>query len=301
VATMHMKSGLHGAQLKRVLVEQFGRYEVRAELNDGYLVHFSKEVLVERRRAADLLTRAAAAILLAGPDAVLTSHTAARLYGCDAADDAPIHVLLPYKRRLRTRQGVTVHHSGTTPEQIEELHGLPVLALEHSLAEMLCRARPTTAFACLEQALAMQPVDSRSRFRGLVAESVLRRTDRRGYRRATTLLELATGLTESPAESWLMVVLTDAGVPTPVSQFVIVGLDGRERYRLDFAWPELRIALEYDGYAAHEGRECHDLEREQDLVRRGWIVVRATAADLKDPTRLVAELRQAFLRRQVAV
>ncbi|WP_235038553.1 DUF559 domain-containing protein [Kibdelosporangium aridum] len=267
------------------MVEKLGRYEVRAELNEGHLIHFAKEVLVERCRAADFLTRAAAAILLAGPDAVLTGHTAARLYGCDAADDAPIHVLLPYRCRLRSREGVVVHHSGSVPEQVEALHGLPVLALEHSLAEMLCRARPAGAFACLEQALAMQADDSRESFRGLVAECVLARADKRGYRRAATLLELATGLTESPAESWLMVRLVDAGIPEPVPQFVIVGVDGRERYRLDFAWPELRVALEYDGYAAHEGREGQDLEREQDLVRRGWIVVRATAVDLKEPTR----------------
>ncbi|WP_173127734.1 DUF559 domain-containing protein [Kibdelosporangium persicum] len=296
-----MNSGLHGAHIKRVLVEKTGRCEVRSKLNEGYLVHFTKQVLVERRRAADLLTRAAATILLAGPDAVLTSHTAVRLYGCDAADDAPIHVLLPYRRRLRSRPGIVVHHSGWEPEQVEELHGLPVLSLGHSLADMLCRARSATAFACLEQALAMQPEDVRPRFRGLVAECVLARADKRGLRRATTLLELATGLTESPAESWMMVRLIDAGIPEPVPQFAIVGMDGRERYRLDFAWPDVRIALEYDGYAAHEGRECHDLAREEDLVRRGWIVVRATAADLKDPTRLTAELRQAFLRRHIAV
>jgi hypothetical protein len=295
-----INGSLHGAHLRKNLVHALGRHEVESELRDGYLLHFTKEVLVERSRAADRLTRMAAALLYAGPDAILTSHTAARLYGCDAADEDSIHLLLPYKRRLRSKPGVTVHHSAWEPRHVERIHDMPVLALDRSLAELLCRARSTTAFACLEQALAMQPEATRNQFRGLVAESVLSRADRRGYRRATTLLELATGLTESPAESWVMVVLLDAGLPTPVPQYPIVGMDGRVRYRLDFAWPDLRVALEYDGYAAHEGRECHDLEREQDLVRRGWVVVRATAADLKEPTRLIAELRQAFLRRGVA-
>ncbi|MCE7006130.1 DUF559 domain-containing protein [Kibdelosporangium philippinense] len=298
---MHINSGLHGAHLKHVLVEAFGVYEIRAKLNNGFFVHFSKEVLVERHRAADFLTRAAAAILHAGPPAALSSHTSARLYGCEAADDAPIHVLLPYRRRLRSREGMAVHHSGMAAWRVETVHGLPVLALEYSLAEMLCRARPAGAFACLEQALAMQKDEARERFRDLVAECVLARLDKRGYRRAKMLLELATGLTESPAEGWLLVQLADAGIPEPVPQFAVVGIDGRERYRLDFAWPDLRVALEYDGYAAHEGRESRDLEREQDLVRRGWIVVRATVADLKDPIRLIAEIRQAFLRRRVAV
>lgn len=298
---MNVDSGLHGAHLMRILVEDLGRYEVRAALRDKRLTHFAKEVLVERKRAADLLTRAAATLLFAGPDAVLTSHTAARMYGCDAADDAPVHVLLPYRRRLRSRPGMVVHHGAWAPSRIEVLHGLPVLALEHSLAEMLCRVRPSIAFACLEQALAMQAADRRPRFKSLVAECVLARADKRGYRRATTLLELATGLTESPAESRLMVDIIEAGIPDPVPQFSVLGLDGRERYRLDFAWPEQRIALEYDGYAAHEGRESYDLERERDLTRRGWIVVRAAAADLKDSTTVVAELRRAFLCRKVVV
>jgi Protein of unknown function (DUF559) len=295
-----LESGLHGAHLKQDLVRTRGRARVDSDLADGQLIHFSKVVLVERHRSADFLTRASAAILTTGPDAVLTSHTALRLYGCAAAEEGPVHVVLPYKRRVRSRPGLVVHHSAWSVRQVVTLQGLPVLALEHSLAEMLCRARSSTAFACLEQALAMRPADDRHRLIGLVAESVLSRADRRGYRRATTLLELATGLTESPAESCLMLALTDAGLPPPVPQHPIIGLDGLVRYRLDFAWPELRIALEYDGYEAHEGREERDSAREDDLIRRGWIVLRATSADLKEPGRLVAAVREAFRRRGVA-
>jgi very-short-patch-repair endonuclease len=55
---------------------------------------------------------------------------------------------------------------------------------------------------------------------------------------------------------------------------------------LDFAWPRLRIALEYDGYEAHENRRAEDAVRDADLKRRGWKVIRADASDLRDPTRL---------------
>jgi hypothetical protein len=284
----------------RDLIQTRGRPQFESDLADGQLIHFSKLVLVERHRSMDLLTRASAAILTAGPAAVLTSHTALRLYGCEAADPAPVHIVLPYKRRVRSRPGMVVHHSGWSVRDVEVLHGLPVLALQHSLAEMLCRARSSTAFACLEQALAMQPAENRRALVGLVAESVLGRADRRGYRRATNLLELATGLTESPAESWVMLALADAGLPPPVPQYAIVGMDGAVRYRLDFAWPDLRIALEYDGYEAHEGREGRDAARQEDLTRRGWIVLRADSADLKDLSRLIAAVREAFRRRGVA-
>jgi hypothetical protein len=195
--------GLHGACLKKDLVNHLGRYAVEADVREGRLTHFSKEVLVERSRAADLLTRAAAAILVAGPAAILTSHTAVHLYGCTAADSAPVHVLLPYKRRVRPRPGMVVHHSAWEPKQVESLYGMPVLGFDHALADMLCQAKSSTAFACLDQALALQPAEGRTSFRGRVAESVLSRGDKRGYRRATTLLELATGLAESPTASTL--------------------------------------------------------------------------------------------------
>jgi very-short-patch-repair endonuclease len=89
-------------------------------------------------------------------------------------------------------------------------------------------------------------------------------------------------------------LIIELGFPLPEVNFVLLSPAGRELYRLDLAWPQLRIALEYDGHAAHAGREEQDVEREDDLRRRGWIVVRARAADLADPTRITAELRAAF-------
>src|SRR5206468_12727615 len=101
-------------------------------------------------------------------------------------------------------------------------------------------------------------------------------------------------------ESWMRLLVADAGLPLPEPQFEIRDLDGRLVYRLDMAWPEFRIALEYDGYDAHEGREAADAERDARLARRGWIVVRAAAHDLSNSDRVNAELRSAFARRRRA-
>ena len=92
-------------------------------------------------------------------------------------------------------------------------------------------------------------------------------------------------------------LLIELGFPLPEVNFSLLSPSGRELYRLDLAWPELRIVVEYDGHATHAGREEDDAAREDDLRRRGWIVVRARAADLADPTRLTTELRAAFAER----
>jgi very-short-patch-repair endonuclease len=70
-----------------------------------------------------------------------------------------------------------------------------------------------------------------------------------------------------------------------------------EVYRLDLAWPEHRIALEYNGYAVHVGREVEDERRAKDLRRRGWIVVIATSDDLADSRVVEQKLRAAFTQR----
>jgi very-short-patch-repair endonuclease len=92
-------------------------------------------------------------------------------------------------------------------------------------------------------------------------------------------------------------LVVEAGFPIPEAQYEIFTIDGRPLYVLDIAWPEVRIALEYDGYAAHEGRESQDTDRDDRMAGRGWITVRATHADLRDPSRVIDELRAAFAKR----
>ena len=292
--------GLHGAHNRATLQRELGVLRVRALLREGRLVAATRDVLVDRARQLDLRTRAAAALLLAGKRAVLTSHTAAVLFGCTAADSSRVHVLVGYDRPLRSTIDIAVHHGVYEEEDVVVLDGLRLFALDCVLTELLCRASRGTALACVDQALTLTPPESRAEFRAGVAHRIATRRDSRGRRRAEILLDLATGLAESPAESWLLLKLFDAGLPIPAQQVPVADMDGNTLYRLDFAWEDLRVALEYDGYAAHQGRGLRDAAREADLRRLGWTVIRVTASDLKDPTELLAAIRQAFWRRVAA-
>jgi hypothetical protein len=292
--------GLHGAHRVADLRRRLGRYRLEALIRDGRLVPYSRNVLIDRDRQLDLRTRAAATLLLAGPRAVLTGHTAAHLFGCTAADSGQVHVLVDYHRKLSNMPGVAVHQGLFDESDVVLLDGLRVMSLECVLAELLCRAYRPDALACLDQALALTPVEQHDEFRASVLHRIGRRRDPRGRRRSQVLLNLATGLAESPAESWLLLGLFDAGFPVPAQQLSVSDMRGWEVYRLDFAWEEPRVALEYDGYAAHAGRAANDAARDEDLRRRGWIVIHATAADLKDPSRLHAEIRSAFWQRRFA-
>jgi hypothetical protein len=295
---IELPAGLHGAHLRSSLVNQIGLPAVRSFQRSGRLIVYSRQVLVDRQRRLEVLTRAAAALLMAGPRAVLASHTAALMHGCTAADAGVIHLLSGYDRQLRRRPGLVFHQGSFDEQDVLELHGVRVLALEAAIAEMLCSAIRTIALACADQALAGLGDGSRAEFKAEVAHRIVSRADPRGRRRAGILLELATGLPESPAESRLLLTVHDAGLPMPEPQFPVCDLDGRERYRLDFAWPDPMIALEYDGYAAHAERSESDAARDEDLQRRGWIVIRAGAADLRTPGGIVSAIRTAFNRRR---
>ncbi len=172
-----------------------------------------------------------------------------------------------------------------------------MFSLDRALADHLCDGDKRTAFAALEEALHNLPPGHREILRTNVRDRLIDRRDRRGIHRAQMLLALATGEADSPPESILRLIVVEAGLPIPVVQYEINTVDGRKLYVLDLAWPELRIALEYDGYATHEDRRDYDAERDARMTARGWITIRATAADLRDPRRLLAELRAAFARR----
>jgi G:T-mismatch repair DNA endonuclease (very short patch repair protein) len=101
---------------------------------------------------------------------------------------------------------------------------------------------------------------------------------------------LADGLAESPQESRLRLLLHRAGLPAPIAQFRIFD-DGGFLARVDFAYPELRLAIEYDGlWHAEPGQFAKDRRRLNRLSAAGWRVIFVTAADLRHPDRLIARL-----------
>jgi hypothetical protein len=295
-----LPQGLHGAHRRSELIVQLGLPAVRMLQRDGLLVRYSRNVVLERESMLSLPARAAAALLYVGRRAVLDTHTAARLFGCTAADGDTVYVLSGYDRKVALRPGLSVRQGSFDEADVVELDGLRTLCLEAVIGEMLCAVHRPVALACADQAMGALDPRFRENFREDVARRLRARADMRGIRRAEILLRLMSGLPESPAESQMLLMLYDAGLPIPVLQRRVLDLAGQERYRLDFAWEEPRVALEYDGFEAHEYRAEQDAARDADLRARGWRVIRATRTDLRDPARLVRVLKAMLVGRRIA-
>jgi hypothetical protein len=112
-------------------------------------------------------------------------------------------------------------------------------------------------------------------------------------RRAATL---ADGLAESPQETRLRLLLHRSGLPLPVAQYE-VRCGGRFVARVDFAWPQRRLALEYDGvWHGAPDQLPRDRRRLNGLTAADWRVHFVTKSDLRDPDLLLADLARALAR-----
>ncbi|MEV7091481.1 DUF559 domain-containing protein [Amycolatopsis sp. NPDC051045] len=271
-----------------------GQRAVREALASGLLTQPWRGVVMRANDALKLKTRAEAALLAVAPPVVLSGQTSLALHGISAAEGSAIHVTVPYERRIKSKPGLVVHQGYYRPTDVIELDGLATFPIDLAMAEFLCDGDRRTAFAALDESLRGLPPDHFGKLRENIRGRLDDRRDRRGIHRALTLLDLATGKAESPPESILRLVVVGAGFPVPEPQYQITDFDGRLIYRLDMAWPSRRIALEYDGYAAHENQGDYDAERDSRMTARGWLTIRAAAEDLRDSSRLLRELREAF-------
>lgn len=110
----------------------------------------------------------------------------------------------------------------------------------------------------------------------------------KGVRQMRELVAFADPLAESPRESWLRLLLHDAGFPATVCQHPIPRPGDVEPFRLDLAIPDAMVGFEYDGEEFHPPEQVESDEIRRVYVRsRGWTLIVARRGDLERPQRLV--------------
>ena len=234
-----------------------------------------------------------AASLAAGPGAVVSHRSAAALWELDGFDRGvvEISVVRPLCHRLR---GVVVHRSTDLDRSMPTTrHRVVVTTPTRTLVDLGAVVRPRAVERALDHAVGRKLVT----LAGLRHEldSVARR-GRRGAGVIRALLEERSGVTgapESVLEARLLRLCRDHCLPIPVCQYEV--RSGRRLLgRVDFALPELRVAMEVDGYERHTSPDAfqHDRSRQNDLVTAGWTVLRFTWDDITSrPERVVGAIR----------
>jgi very-short-patch-repair endonuclease len=221
---------------------------------------------------------------------VASHRSALRLWDLDGYRGSLVEVTAT-RRRTRSRPDVKVHLSDNLQACDEARMGLlRVTSVNRTLIDagaVLTEARVEEA---LESAL-RQGLTTLPRLAARIDELCGR--GRRGCGVVRTLLDKrrwGDPPTASPLETIISRLLARHGLPSPVRQYEIVDR-GRFMARPDFAYPELKIAIEGQSFKHHGTRVGweQDSERFNRLQELGWVVILVTWRDATARPAMVAE------------
>jgi very-short-patch-repair endonuclease len=204
--------------------------------------------------------------------------------------ELPVDITVTSGSRRGRPGRVRVHHSYLLePRDTTTRHGIPVTTAARAILDIA----ESATIAELETLIADAQIKGVMTERQL-ADVLSRAGGRRGANKVKRILTDTPGLTLSEAERVLRRLLHQADLPQFVTNHPI------GCYRADFAWPEHRLIVEYDGFGTHNHRRAfhHDRRRNAELTAKGWSVMQVTAAQLEnEPLAVVARIAEALARR----
>jgi hypothetical protein len=244
----------------------------RHELHRWYRPIFPG-VYAARRDQLSLRHRTEGAYLWSRRQAVVAGAAASALHGARWVDaDIPIELVWTNTRPPR---GIVARAELLGDDERTVIAGLPVTSLTRTAYDLGRHLPRTQAVARLDALMRATPFST---------EDVLRHIERhpaaRGVRRLRSVLPLCDGGAASPKETWLRLLLIDAGLPRPTTQ-IPVGEGYRILAMLDMGWREFGVAVEYDGehHSSDRRQYVKDHRRLPMVTELGWFVIRVIAED----------------------
>jgi very-short-patch-repair endonuclease len=240
-----------------------------------------------------------AAVLAAGPAAVASHTSAAWLWGLrDHPPPRPELSAPALSQHGRHEPGLVIHRSHDLHRSsVSQHHRIPTTKPVRVLVDL-----GASAF-CLNSDDLAGALD-----RGLASKLVtigalrkeLDRVGRQGRRGPGPLRRLLEergyiGVAHpSVLESKTLRLFRRYHLPVPDVEFT-TGAHGE--YRLDFAFPALKLAVEVDGYVHHFAPDHarRDHARRNQLLRQGWLILVYTWLDVvREPARVAAEIAETY-------
>ena len=248
----------------------------------------------------DVEQRARALALTFAPGIAFTARTAAALWGLPLprhVETSMLDVSSPRPRRAVRRPGVRgVQRSPLIG--VELLRGIPVVSAGEAWASLGGTLDLADLTAIADWVIADAPnrphLATRAQLEGTL-DLVPRRGGLTVLRRA--LADAREGSWSRP-ETLLRLALLRAGIPEPELN-VTLHLDGVD-LPPDLAWPEFRVAVEFDGrwHAESPGQWARDIQRRERMADAGWTVVTVIGADLfGSPSLVIARVIRCLVER----
>jgi hypothetical protein len=247
-------------------------------------IYLSKDV------QPSLELRIAAAWLWSNRRATIAGAAAAALHGAKWIPDAvPVELI---HNNSRAPRGVLTRRDALIDGETQTLEGRPhwvVTTPERTAFDIGRRGAIHSAVVRL---------DALARATGIKVDDVLSVVKSHprspGLRTLEAALELVDPGAQSPRESYLRLLLIDAGLPRPQTQLPVLGVDGIPVAYLDLGWEDLMVGVEYDGdhHRIDRRQYVKDIRRLEMLERMGWLIVRVVAEDR--PAEVLRQVRAAI-------
>ena len=208
-----------------------------------------------------------------------------------------VHLTRKDQRAGRKESGVQQHRGLLLPGDVVTMAGVEVTSATRLAIDITTVANSESSLVIVNHLLHHKQTTLelvRERYASMEKNPNTLHTD--------LVLRLADPRIESVGESRTLFMCWCQGLPAPEPQYVVTDDRGREIARLDFAWPEHGVWLEFDGkekYVKHlrEGETIADVvlreKQREDEIRRltGWRCIRITWQDLFYPERTAARIR----------
>lgn len=249
-----------------------------------------RDVYVSEHTELSPVIKARAAWLWSRRRGVIAGFSAAALHGSNWVDpNRPVDIIHNNRHVLA---GLQVWGDRIASDEIDMFDGIAVTTDTRTALDLACWYPLTAAVAGLDdlaRATDFKPAD--------VEPLMIRYRGRRGLEGARVALDLVDPGAQSPKETWLRLVLVQAGLPRPQTQIPVYDEFGSGVIYLDMGWEDVKVAVEYDGEQHRNDRRQYtwDVRRLEMVERRGWIVIRVVAGDR--PAEILRRVRGARARR----
>jgi predicted transcriptional regulator of viral defense system len=250
---------------------------------------------------ASLAQSRLAAVLAVGPVAAVSHRAAADVWGLWWSNPPMIEITTT-RDQSPELDGVAVHRMADLhPRWITAVDGMPVTTVARTLVDLGAVMPAKRVAMCVDRALGRALVSATE------IETARRAVARQGRRGAGVIRRvLAPRLGREPVagvfEARMARLLSDQGLPEAVPEYEVRTALGTFVARVDFAYPELKLAIEVDGLEAHSSIDAfrHDRARQNALVAEGWTVLRFTWTEVDRGSAAVGHTIRAARHRLVA-
>ncbi len=259
---------------------------IRSRLDRGLWLPLHRGVFVFAAVEETWKQRAWGAVLACAPGAVAGYHTAGEAWGFVEGFDRP-QIFVPQSRVVE-RPGIEVHRTRRLDRVT--LDGLPVTSPMRTVLDLASCLDDLDLERLIDHAHRRRSIDL-VRFNAFLDDDFARARPASGRLRELVRQRDPSRPIGSHLESALFAALRRAGLPQPIPQYPVETRKGLRR--IDFAFPEQRLAIEADGFAPHGTREAfeEDRVRQNEIEELGWHFRRVTDRQLKrDPSEVVVTI-----------